>query len=202
MIYLNDVDVVMKLGRCGFLGWLPELLAADDRAVFRYLPSLKSRAKRPKYRMQNPAYQAELEIFCERHEMIEGAAEVDREQELLNGGMDPGEALLFAEAETLGGIVVTGDKRALVTYKDCSSKTQRSRIKVVCWEQLLLRVHQLRGYEILRTRCCEALDSDGLLGIAFGNGLATAEPEALAAIRSYLKGVKKHSGDILFTFAS
>ena len=111
--------------------------------------------------------------------------------------MDSGEALLFAEAEATGGIVVTGDKRALIAYAKASTPAQRAKIKVVCWEQLLLQIHRIKGYEILKQGCCEGIDSDGLLSLAFSSGLATLEEHAMAAIESYLNGVKAHSGDIL-----
>lgn len=116
--------------------------------------------------------------------------------------MDPGDALLFAEAETTGGVIVTGDKRALTAYARASTATQRGKIKVVCWEQLLLRVHVVKGYEELKRGGCEGMKEDGLLRLAFSNGLATPEEHALAAIQSYLDGVKKHSEDLLHSFPS
>lgn len=143
---------------------------------------------------------AALEGFCDSNLILDVTGSIDREQELLDGGMDPGEALLFAEAEHTGGIVVTGDKRALKDYKKLSNATQRGRLKVICWEQLLLRVHRTQGYEQLKAGCCESVSCDGLVSLAFSGGLATAEKDALEAINSYLKGVAEHSGDILFDF--
>jgi hypothetical protein len=96
--------------------------------------------------------------------------------------------------------VVTGDKRALVAYAKVSTSAERTKIKVVCWEQLLLRVNQLHGYETLRNGCCEGIESDKLLSFAFSNGLATPEEHALAAFESYLGAVKAHSADILVQF--
>lgn len=86
--------------------------------------------------------------------------------------MDPGEALLFAEAETTGGIVVTGDKRALVAYAKASTTAQRSKIEVVCWEQLLLRRCMNSKATKLKRGGCEGMADDGLLRLAFSNGLA------------------------------
>jgi hypothetical protein len=92
------------------------------------------------------------------------------------------------------------DSRSGSAYARASTAAQRGRIKVVCWEQLLLRVHAVKGYEELRRGCCEGMKDDGLLRLAFSNGLATPEEHALEAIHSYLDGVKKHSGDLLHTF--
>ena len=197
MIYFSDVDVVLKLARCGFLPCLPELLGVKAAEIqVQHLASLKSRVKK----LAKDEHRRDLEDFCAKHRIIDGAADVAREQALLDVGMDPGEALLFAEAEATGGIVVTGDKRALLAYAKASTAAQRSRIKVVCWEQLLLRVRVLKGYEELRRGGCEGMPDDGLLRLAFSNGLATPEDHALDAIESYLNGVKQHSVDLLHSF--
>jgi hypothetical protein len=198
MIYFSDVDVVWKLAACGFLPWLPELLGlAENRITIQYLASLRSRISRPRKKLANAVYQRHLDEFCAAHSIIQGAGDVARQEQLLLKGMDVGESILFAEAEATGGIVVTGDKRALIAYSRISTPAQRAKIKVVCWEQLLLRVHRLHGYESLRQGCCEGMACDKLLSLAFSSGLATQEEHARAALESYLRGVKAHSDDIL-----
>ena len=201
MIYFGDVDVVRKLAECGFLPWLPELLGVPENEIqVRYLASLRSRLTRPSKKLADKTHQGHLEDFCAAHTIVEGAGDVARQEELLLSGMDIGESILFAEAEATGGIVVTGDKRALIAYRKVSTPAQRAKLKVVCWEQLLLRVHQLRGYEALKQGCCAGVASDKLLSLAFSNGLATKEEHALAALESYLGGVKAHSEDVLLRF--
>lgn len=201
MIYFGDRDVVEKLACCGFLPLLPELLGvAPDELRILYLVSLRARLDRVSKRLGNKKHQQDLADFCLRHSIIGAAASVGREQELLDGGMDPGEALLFAEAEHAKGTVVTGDKRALRDYAGLSNASRRSRIKVICWEQLLLRVYETQGFERLRSGCCEGISCDKMLSLAFSSGLATGEDHALDCIRSFLRGVEKHSSDILFRF--
>ena len=152
MIYFGDVDVVAKLAACGFLPLLPELLGVKPEEIqIRYLASLKARLTRPRKKLANAAHQRHLEEFCAAHSTIEGAADTVRQDELMESGMDIGEAILFAEAEAAGGIVVTGDKRALLAYAQVSTPAQRAKLKVVCWEQLLLRVHRLRDGSLART---------------------------------------------------
>ena len=200
MIYFSDVDVVLKLARCGFLPHLPDLLGEpQDTICIHYLASLKARLTRPNKKLTNAAYQNHLSEFCTAHGIIGAAADIARQEELLQSGMDPGEAILFAEAEATGGIVVTGDKRAITHYAKHSTPAQRAKLKVVCWEQLLLRVNELKGYEELKRGSCEHLE-EGLLSLAFSSGLATQEEHALDAIRSYLNDLKKGAADFLFTF--
>lgn len=201
MIYFGDRDVVSKLAACGFLPWLPELLGvAKDQIELRYLVSLRASLIRPNKKLANKRFQKHLAEFCATHSIIDGVADVARQEELLLGGMDVGEAMLFAEAEETHGTVVTGDKRALMAYAKLSNETQRAKLRVVCWEQLLLRVHQVKGYDALREGCCEGIDCDKLLSLAFSNGLATEEEHAIQAIESYLRGVEGHSSDLLLRF--
>lgn len=200
MIYFSDVDVVLKLARCGFLAYLPELLGVGKDAVcIQYLASLKARLTRPNKQLTNAAYQKHLAEFCTAHQIIGAAADITRQEELLQSGMAPGEAILFAEAEATGGIVVTGDKRAITHYAKHSTPAQRAKLKVVCWEQLLLRVNELKGYEELKRGGCEHLE-EGLLSLAFSSGQATQEEHAMEAIRSYLNQLKKYAADFLFIF--
>lgn len=200
MIYFSDVDVVMKLARCGFLPWLPDLLGlSKDEIHVKYLASMRARLTRPSKKLTNATYQKHLEEFCASYDVIGTAADITRQEQLLQSGMDSGEALLFAEAEASGGIVVTGDKRAIKQYARHSTVGQRAKLKVVCFEQLLLRVHQLKGYEELKRGGCEYLE-DGLLSLAFSSGLATQETQAIEAIRSYLIGLKESDVDFLFVF--
>ena len=201
MIYFSDVDVVLKLASCGFLPLLPELLGVDAKEIkVRYLVSLRARLGRKSKKLADANHQKHLEEFCLAHSTVSGDGNLTRMEQLVLGGMDSGEAVLFAEAEATGGIIVTGDKRALALYGKLSNPTQRAKIKVVCWEQLLLRVREKRGYEVLRQGCCGGIDCDKFLRLAFSSGLATQEDHALAALQSYLNGVKKHSEDILLKF--
>jgi len=65
MIYFSDVDVVLKLARCGFLPLLPELLGVPaDEIRIQYLASLRARLSRPNKRLANAAFQEHLAGCC------------------------------------------------------------------------------------------------------------------------------------------
>lgn len=56
MIYFSDVDVVLKLARCGFLPLLPGLLGIPGGDIrIQYLASLRARLSRPNKRLTNAA---------------------------------------------------------------------------------------------------------------------------------------------------
>lgn len=68
-------------------------------------------------------------------------------------------------------------------------------------EQLLIRVHELYGYEVLRKGCCAGMSLDkGGLSLLFSQGKATPEAHTLEGLRSFLRDVEQHSGGILFVF--
>lgn len=201
MIYFSDVDVVTKLAQCGFLDDLPALLGVEPEELSAaYLPSLPTRVRRNK----NDAYTADaissMTRFCDRFEAVESASDVDRQQTLIDGGMDAGEVILLVRAEETNGCVITGDKRALRDYARISTKSQRTKISVICFEMLLLRVHELFGFSRLREGCCRGIEADRMLKLAFSSGMLTEEVNALECIRSYLGGVESHSGDIFHKF--
>ena len=201
MIYLSDVDVVRKLAVCGFLPLLPELLSSSLEDVdIRYLPSLRYRLERPKYKLENKALQRDLEKFCETNSTVESSSDLARQEALLSGGMDSGEAILFAEAEATGGIVVTGDKRAVLAYMKLSTVNQRKSISVVCWEQLLLRIHFRKGFEHLKQGCCQGLSHDKMLQLVFSSGEATQEEDAIEGIESFLRALAENCGGLLSDF--
>lgn len=201
MIYFSDVDIVTKLARCGFLDDLPELLGVDPGQLSAaYLPSLPTRVKRNKGNIFSADAIASLTRFCDRFEAVESAADVERQQALIDGGMDAGEVILLVRAEATDGCVVTGDKRALRDYAKLSSAAERKKISVVCFEMLLLRVNDVFGFARLRDGCCGGLEADSMLKLAFSSGTLTTEDHALECIRSYLGEVESHSADIMHKF--
>lgn len=201
MIYLSDVDVVRKLAACGFLPLLPALLPENrDEIDIRYLPSLRHRLERAKHRLHNTAFQEHLEKFCQLNAEVSIASDLERLDKLLQGGMDSGEAILFAEAESTGGIVVTGDKRAILLYRKLSTAKQRKKISVICLEQLLLRIHSCHGFEHLRQGCCQGLSHDKMLKLVFSSGEATQETDAIEGIESFLGALARGCEDLLFSF--
>ena len=201
MIYLSDVDVVRKLAACGFLPLLAELLTGSKEAIdVRYLASLRNRLNRPKHRLKNEVLQAHLADFCETYDEVTTSADINRQEELIAAGIDSGEAILFAEAESTHGIVVTGDKRALLAYRKISTAKQRRLVSVVCWEQLLLRVHDLHGFEHLKQGCCLGLSHDKMIQLAFSSGEATQEQDAIDCINSFLRSLTNQCEDLLFEF--
>jgi len=165
-------------------------------SVFDYPHSTAAQIIADKYEDHLPHYR-QSQRFRRRHDIDIGRQTLNTWTHATARHLAPINRAIRKETR---GTVVTGDKRALISYKNLSSAAQRIRLRVVCWEQLLLRVHQDKGYDALREGCCEGIECDKLLSLAFSNGLATEEEHAIAAIESYLRGVENHSSDILLRF--
>ena len=92
MIYFSDVDVVVKLAACGFLPWFPELIGHGEGEVqVQYLASLKARVARSSKKLENEVHRQHLEEFCQAYRIVGDAANIDRQEALLQAGMGPGE---------------------------------------------------------------------------------------------------------------
>jgi len=191
MIYLHDVDILLKLASCDLLGCLPDLLDANDEDLV-ILDTARFKicrlGKQKKYAMET--IERALQ-FCQSHAPLPQVrrAETMAGFTILGAGMDPGEAVLFAVAqENPASTVVTGDKRALKVLGSLGKEhpiRQALGGRILCFEQILMRYEERFGYERLREACCRGMQADGMLRLAFTSGLATERQHALDCLHSH-----------------
>lgn len=116
-------------------------------------------------------------------------------------GIDTGEAILFLAAAAHDGYVLaTGDKRslrALTERAECSGVLAGLKGRVVCLEQLVLRLIDVLGFEEVRSRIVPALSCDNALRVAFGAGLGTSEANAKEALENYVDELRGLPGELL-----
>jgi hypothetical protein len=159
MFHFHDVDILLKLAACELLDDLTELLAvkaADIRILETAIFKIRRLGKKGTYpeRVISRAIR-----FCEAHEEITTLENTVAAEALsaLGDGMDAGEVILFASAlENPTSRVVTGDKRALRMLGKLGKdhKVVRSlHGRVVCFEELLLRTFEARGFDRLCKHC-------------------------------------------------
>ena len=203
MIHLHDVDILLKLAACGLLDDLPALLGVDDGQMCvlgTAIHKIRQLGQQKKYA------QAVVErsvAFCAAHPDLPDVRDEAAFLRLigLGEGMEVGEAVLYAVALAhAASFVVSGDKRAIdrigrLAADDEIKKALRGR--VICFEELLLRYRDQHGFERLRARCCDGLDTDGMLRLAFRSGLATQEDEAMQGIWFYWRSLHQTAGGLL-----
>jgi hypothetical protein len=125
------------------------------------------------------------------------------EQLLLNevDKIDEGEAILFATTANVQAFVLTtGDKnclRALAQNSICQPICARLKGKVICFEQVFLRVINHSDFETVKAHVLPALECDKVLKTAFGLGEETTITNARAAFQHYANNLRKEMGKLL-----
>jgi hypothetical protein len=203
MIYLHDVDILLKLAACGLLESLPELLEADDSDLL-ILDTAKFKIRALGRQKKYPLEVVERALrFCESHAPLPELRDTKFVEDFksLGVGMDPGEVVLFAVAQEISAsTVVTSDKRALKVLGSLGKNhpiRQSLRGRILCFEAILLRYEERCGYESLREACCRGMEADGMLRLAFSSGLATVREHAMECLYSHLREVQSSSGELL-----
>jgi hypothetical protein len=116
-------------------------------------------------------------------------------------GIDAGEALLFAAAAAEPtALVLTGDKASLTALMGAASCAEIVKLlarRVMCWDQLLLRLLNHLNFDPLRDRLLPSLDRDGLVKLLFASRLLAQEKEVRAGLGSYILDIREQSGVLL-----
>jgi hypothetical protein len=191
MPWLQDSDVIWKLATFDLLSELMVALGAD-KSDFFVLPELRSQLRSNKFleKQTRDAVQRVIE-FVKGTKSIE---KVDRnEQVILQAAqatylnrierIDGGEQLLFMATKTLkAGIISTHDKKALRTLaKDpsCAAIYERNKGRVLCLEQIVIRMINKYGYERIHKKIAPNCSIDAVMRESFANGKSiTDHPEA------------------------
>lgn len=203
MVHFHDVDILLKLAACNLLDDLHALLdvkASEAQVLETAVYKIMGLGKKGRYPEQ---IVARAIAFCEAHSPIPQLAQTEVVKELVSigRGMDAGEVILFASAmNTPESRVVTGDKRAMRSLGRLGKRNifvSGLKGRVICFEELLLRFHEYRGYESLRAHCHEGAEYEGVLRLAFRAGLATERSEALEGIYSAWRSLNMETSEIL-----
>ena len=115
-------------------------------------------------------------------------------------GIDPGEAILFsATAAFPDFLLATGDKRSLKVLAELPANSVTARLagRVICFEQVLIRIHASFGFDHLRDKVVPVVDCDTALRAVFGSGLDAVEGIVLAGFASYIRHLRNETGSLL-----
>ncbi len=205
MIYLTDNDIVEKLAVYDFLD---DTLTAYDatKANICVIPSLKfrigrkSRAKAEK-RLGAAAVDRVLDF-------LEGATEITEYSRpdylILDDIMDidAGEAVLLAATSSFPDFrLMTGDKRCirkLCETPECRSIADRVKGRVICFEQIVLRLIDRFGFpHVLAKVLPLKLGNDMALRVAFGSGIHCTESNTVSCLQGYVDELRGLPMDLL-----
>lgn len=117
--------------------------------------------------------------------------------------LDAGEAILVSHASRSdGAMLATGDKRAirsLAAAPMCAAITERLRGRVVCLEQVLLRIVERVGFEVVRDRIVATGDIafDMAVQAAFGSGSQAEERNACGSLERRVRELQREAAGML-----
>lgn len=206
MICLADNDIVKKLAICNLLEETAGALGVSNSEIL-VLPTARFKlgvAKNPdKARAQlgNDAFER-LKSFFANVGVISVVPPPD-EQQLFDDAfdIDSGEAILFsASAHYANCIIATGDKRCLRALS-CLPNGERiiARVegRVICLEQIVTRIIDRFGFEVVRDRVFPVCECDTVLRAAFGSGLMATEENVRHSLTAYTDHLRKETGLLL-----
>jgi hypothetical protein len=209
VIYLSDNDIIEKLAICDLLD---EALHAYDatRGDVLVIPTLKHRigigVARPKAIKRLGA-----EIAARLVEFLETVKEIDdhsqEDHDLLEGlddsiEIDAGEIVLLAATAKLSDYLLwTGDKRclrAVASRPECAEIAFRIKGRVTCFEQIIRRIIDVSGYDIVKAKVFPVLHTcDLALRAAFGSGVHATERNTCDCLDSYIAEIRSYPMDLL-----
>lgn len=117
--------------------------------------------------------------------------------------IDAGEAILLSQAaRSAGSFLATGDKRcirAVVTAPACARLVSMLVGRVLCLEQVLLRVVDLLGFEEVKKRIVGSnqLALDTSVRAAFGSGMQADDINACGSLERRVKSLASEAAGML-----
>ena len=165
----------------------------------------KSRKVRQSYSEEICDLAVQLVSQCQR---IQGD-EVDPDELSLlqeTEGIDPGEAVLIAGTKNETNFyLISGDKRclrALVLGKNLETVRERLRGKVICLEQIILQLIEVKGFDFVLSKVLPARGCDTALRAIFGSGERATKDNVIRAIKGYIRDLQEESKGLLITLGN
>ncbi|MCY2965390.1 MAG: hypothetical protein NT069_17450 [Planctomycetota bacterium] len=207
MICFTDNDLIKKLAFCDLLDDALTALSACHGEIY-VLPTARYVLLKPmknadiaRARLGDAVFDR-LRSFLDRVTAI--PIEPPMEQLSLfedHVGIDPGEAVLFlACVNTEVCRVATGDKRSLralhaepAFFPVCEQLSGR----VVCFEQIILRIIDQSGFDAARSKIIPGSNCDTALRAVFGSGLESTEENVRTGLQSYIRDLRRETGSLL-----
>lgn len=200
-VFLSDNDIVIKLVQLGLIEEFKVVYAIQDSQI-HILPTLKSVVAGKTFISKHGVTTSSKILACiSKFQEINNQVSAS-EMALLTSvqGIDVGEAVMFgASAHYSPFLIVTGDKKALKALAGeprCTKITQRLQGKLICFEQVLLKIVERLGMDSVRKRLFLGRSCDkGLEGIMHKENIS--KKEFFDGLSTYLRTLRKSSGGLL-----
>jgi hypothetical protein len=192
MIVLADNDIIHKLSCCQLLPEFMLWLKAPPAEIY-VLPALPFVLRRKL--KENKTALACLEDFLL---LVKPVPAVQPETLVAFSNFDVGEQLLLASLYEDSNVtrLITGDKRALRQMSEACQTfplfaARLIQVRADCFESVLLGLHNLIGFEALRDKVLNGIESDKVLQLSFGK--SRNEQHMVSALNSYIADIRSYA---------
>ncbi len=197
-----DNDIILKLAACKLFWEAVDTLEVSKNDL-RVLPSAKYVFKGRKKKYGQVIIQDAISIVnkCGEIQLDEGDEELQQLQQLQIEGIDPGEQLLIcATRKETSFYLTTGDKRcleALANQPKLDSVRQRLNGRVICLEQIILKLIKKQGFDKVLTSVLPAKTYDTALKSIFGSGEKATQENVLSSLEGYINDLRSKTKELL-----
>lgn len=196
-----DNDAILKLAACN-LFWEAVNSIGLTQTDLRVLPDAKHvfrNSRRVQQRYPQPIRDNAIRI-------VQGCMEIQLQpneelQHLDIEGIDAGEIILISATRAEASFyLTTGDKRcltALALSPRLVEIRQRLLGRVICLEQLILKLIDTQGFDQVLTKVLPAREYDTALKAIFGSGERATQENVLQALEGYVEDLRKKTEGLL-----
>jgi len=204
VIVIADNDILKKLACCDLYDEFSQAFEVSFQDVL-ILNTAKPVLKSKKHRKQldQESFQR-LTAFLDAVKVIAMAPDPDELIALVEQQhIDQGEAVLFSVTHQMeDSLLATGDKRSLKSLansddKVCKRLCNRLAAKVVCFEQILWKILDSKGFDAVRDKLILGRECDKVLALILGSGLDASEASVREGLTSYINDLQKQTGILL-----
>ena len=188
-----DNDVILKLVTCDLFD---EAIAAFeiDRSNIHVLETARFsfRTKKTKKNYSEAVIEKAIATIKDFHTV---EAQADNPLfDLKIPDMDDELKLIVAASAEPSFYFATGDKRclrALTGITELATMREKLSGRVICLEQIITKIIQVYGFEVVKQKIVPARTCDKVLQAAFGSGEKTKERNTLKALNAYINEIEQ-----------
>jgi hypothetical protein len=204
VIVISDNDVLRKLACCDLFDEFLQVFGVSVQEIFilntaRHVLG----SKKVRQNIDEDSFNR-LSAFLNAVQIITAAPDPDEQLALTEQpNIDTGEAVLFSVTHQLtDAFLTTGDKRSLLSLAAaeddiCRRLCERLAGKVVCFEQIIWKILDHKGFDAVRNKLVAGRESDKVLAVVVGSGLDATEAAVREGLTSYINDLRKQTGVLL-----
>lgn len=176
-----------------------------DKANLRVLPTAKHffRGKQKKNGASpDPVLTAVIELVssCASaiSEVDDAFTEESNQLRQVEGIHEGEQTLILATRSQTDFLLLSGDKNCMTQLAAIPEQIYKRLCgRVICLEQIILKLIEVKGFEFVRDRVLPMVGCDKSLQICFGYSTLATEENVIAGLNSYINEIRQQAPDLL-----